>query len=61
MVFSWRLQPQSRADKALTGFGVPVCMSDRRAKTSRGAERQLHIPTCYRFVLLFLNFSNFPF
>jgi len=25
MVFARRLQPLSRADKAPTGFGVPVC------------------------------------
>jgi len=25
LVFARRLQPQSRADKAPTGFGVPVC------------------------------------
>jgi len=43
-VFARRLQPQSRADKAPTGFGVPAWRTG--VKTSRGAERQLHIPLC---------------
>jgi hypothetical protein len=32
MVFTRRLQPQSRADKAPTGFGVPVFLAGSARK-----------------------------
>ena len=46
MVFARRLQPQSRADKAPTGFGVPVRWIGAQ-KPAAVRKSQLHIPTCW--------------